>query len=75
MLAVCCGKYDKDRLTSAVNSFLDNFNRSSGKPYRVSVSIGINYADSSMELSFEELVRKSDKLMYDEKKKRKRSSE
>lgn len=75
MLAVCCGKYDKGEITAAVNSFLDNFNRGSDKPYKVSMSIGIDYADSSMELSFEELVRKSDKLMYDEKKKRKRLSE
>ena len=75
MLAVCFGKYDKDKLTAAVNSFLDNFNRGSGKPYKVSVSIGVNYADSGMELSFEELVRKSDMLMYDEKKKRKNTSQ
>lgn len=75
MLAVCCGKYDKDKLTEAVNCFLDNFNRGSGKPYKVSVSIGIDYSDSSMDHSFEGLVRKADNLMYVEKKKRKHSSE
>lgn len=75
MLAVCCGKYDKEAITAAVNSFLDNFNRGSGKPYKVSVSVGITYADSNTELCFEEMIRKSDKLMYAEKNKRKLSSE
>lgn len=38
--------------------------------YKAGFNIGINYADSSVDLRFEEPVRKSDKLMYDKKRKR-----
>lgn len=72
MFAVCIGINDKEIIKSNLKKYLDNYNQSSGKAYTVSLSIGITYADSSMELCFEEMLRKSDKLMYDEKKKQKR---
>lgn len=51
--------------------YLDRYNDSSGKPYKVAASMGIYVTEKGERLSFEELVKKSDGLMYEEKKRRK----
>lgn len=66
MLAV----YDadgSDDVYSKVAKYLDEFNKNSGKPYKVSSSIGIFRTTAEAKLSFEELVKKSDELMYEDK--------
>lgn len=51
--------------------YLDRYNNRSGKPYKVAVSMGIYVTGNGERPSFEELVKKSDGLMYEEKKRRK----
>ena len=51
--------------------YLDKYNAVSGKPYTVAASMGIYIASEGEKPGFEELVKKSDSLMYDEKKRRK----
>lgn len=51
--------------------YLDRYNDGSGKPYKVAASMGIYVTGKGERLSFEELVKKSDGLMYEEKKRRK----
>lgn len=50
--------------------YLDKYNSGSGKPYAVAASMGIYIAPEGDKPDFEELVKKSDKLMYSEKKRR-----
>ena len=51
--------------------YLDGYNSKSGKPYSVAASIGIYITANGEKPDFEELVKKSDGLMYEEKKRRK----
>ena len=51
--------------------YLDKYNAVSGKPYTVAASMGIYIASEGEKPDFEELVKKSDRLMYGEKKRRK----
>lgn len=51
--------------------YLDDYNAKSGKPYNVAASIGIYITANNEKPDFEELVKKSDVLMYEEKKRRK----
>lgn len=51
--------------------YLDKYNADSGKPYAVAASMGIYIAPKGEFPGFEELVKKSDALMYAEKKRRK----
>lgn len=51
--------------------YLDNYNARSGKPYTIAASVGIYVTDDGEKPDFEELVKKSDGLMYEEKKRRK----
>ncbi len=65
MFAVVKGRVD-DEIRTKINNWLAEFNRKSGKPYKVSASVGI-YTTDSDDADFEMLVRKSDQLMYNEK--------
>ncbi|MGN0599475.1 MAG: diguanylate cyclase [Oscillospiraceae bacterium] len=65
MFAVVKGKADNG-IRDKINQWLLEFNENSGKPYTVSASVGI-FTTSSDDATFEELVRKSDQLMYNEK--------
>lgn len=51
--------------------YLDRYNARSGKPYKVAASMGIYITGKGQRPDFEELVKKSDGLMYEEKKRRK----
>ncbi|MBQ8614720.1 MAG: GGDEF domain-containing protein [Ruminiclostridium sp.] len=68
MVAVIGGMYPRDDIRNSINACLEEYNRNSGKPYRVSASIGVHTAPVSASSDFEALVKKSDKLMYEEKK-------
>ena len=62
ILTVAC---DEKQIHEEIRQYLNEYNRNSGKPYRVSASIGIyTSADESLETMFE----KADALMYEEKK-------
>lgn len=73
MMAVYEGKIDEEALRSAMSSQLDGYNSSSGKPYRVSASVGVYICDNLDSIEFDDLVKESDKLMYFEKRNKKTS--
>lgn len=56
-----------------INARLDEYNASSGKPYKVACSVGIAPVDMESGRTFEEIIAEADEAMYDEKKKRKAS--
>lgn len=70
MIAVIKGRYTDD-IRSEINSYLDSFNSTSGKPYRVSASVGIYHAKQEEISDFKEILKRSDKLMYMDKAKKK----
>lgn len=55
----------------SVTEYLQHYNESSGKPYRVEASIGVYLHPLSPDLNLEKLVDTADKLMYEEKMARK----
>ncbi len=64
MLAVLKGVYDTDALQKQMEEFLNHYNRTEGKPYEVSASLGIYIADGSMKVNFEDLLKRTDEQMY-----------
>lgn len=70
MMAVYHGRISEATLRSDINACLNSYNASSGKPYRVSVSVGVYICDDP-DMDFDELVKESDKLMYFEKRSKK----
>lgn len=54
-----------------LNSRLDDINSTSGKPYKVLGSMGILELPSGDHPNMEDLIRRTDKLMYEEKRRRK----
>lgn len=73
MLGVICGEYDCGKLRADINAYLDKYNASSGKPYNVSTSLGIYITGDAASLDFEDLIKKSDKLMYIDKSAKKKA--
>lgn len=72
MLAVYVYTKGSDaKFRSEFNDYLDKFNRTSNKNYTVAASVGIYHTRPDEHLSFEELIKSSDALMYSEKKRRK----
>ena len=49
---------------------IDDFNRASGKPYRLSMSYGLEELPASSETSLEELLSRADSAMYERKRER-----
>lgn len=64
MLAVVFGECDSKSITSKIDSYLDDFNRLSGNAYKVSASVGVYQTDTSADINFETLVKKTDAIMY-----------
>jgi len=67
MLAVCNGKYEPKAIKTALTEYFREFNAHSEKEYDVEASIGIYITEDGAVLSFDELIEKSDCLMYEEK--------
>ena len=68
IIAVFSHKEDTSDLEQRFFRVIENINSAAAKPYRISASIGI-YTDTSLAFSrFEELLKRADKLMYDQKK-------
>lgn len=65
------------RLIGEIQTEIDKFNRSAGKPYDVSISVGGSYGTVSSVEDVNELMRSTDHLMYEQKrlKKAERTSE
>ncbi len=67
MLAVCPCRIEPEEVRAAFAKYFKEFNEKSKKPYEVSASIGVYITEENALLSFEELIEKSDRLMYEEK--------
>ena len=72
MLAVCIGKQDVKQIKEAFAEYFVNLNATSGKDYIIEASTGIYITGENEILGFEELVEKSDSLMYEEKEERRK---
>ena len=75
MLGVYNGVLDEAALREEFNKKLDGYNASSGKPYKISASLGMYVLTSSDAEDLDELIKKSDKLMYFNKKSKQSSQE
>ena len=75
MLAVYNGFLNEANLRKDITTFLDEYNLKSGKPYTVSASVGVYMLDSYNDVDLDELIKKSDKLMYFDKERKKLESE
>lgn len=71
MIAVfpCC--MTENEIKTAFENCISDKNSKSEKPYSISASIGIYFTESGARLTFEELIKCSDTLMYNEKKRKK----
>lgn len=68
MMAVYPRREKVGDIRAIFSGYLDRYNKGSGKPYEVAASMGVYVTAKGERLSFEELVRNSDVLMYEEKK-------
>lgn len=56
-----------ETLSKGIKKYLDDFNLTSGKPYTVHASLGINHELIDGDFSVDSLIKKADDLMYREK--------
>lgn len=73
MLAVIRGVADEATIRQAITAYLDDYNNHSGKPYKVSTSLGIYITENNKCLDIEYLIKKADILMYTDKNGKKKS--
>lgn len=67
MLAVCQEKIEPENVRTMFHDYFRSFNQTSEKPYEVNASIGVYITEKNAVLNFDELIEKSDRLMYEEK--------
>ena len=60
-------KRELPKIIGEIQTYIDKFNRSSGKPYEVSISVGGSYGTVSSTEDINELIRSTDHLMYEQK--------
>lgn len=63
---------EENRVRQQIVSDLETLNAESGKPYIVSISVGIAYAKIKKEMEIRDLLERADALLYKEKKNRKK---
>lgn len=71
MVAVIPGGIPEEKLHGDFNDFISSLNDTAGKEYRISASVGVKTFTISESSNFEEMVRATDELMYNEKKRKK----
>jgi diguanylate cyclase (GGDEF)-like protein len=71
VLAIDTCKLNPEILTTRLHSELEAFNNKENQKFRISVSVGCAYYDPEKPSSIEELMAHADKLMYEQKKKKK----
>ncbi len=74
MLAVIKDGADEGVIRNNMDSYLDEYNSRSGKPYLIKASLGVYHTKSDDSLDFEVLIKKSDVLMYADKQRKKNSA-
>lgn len=75
MAAVTKLPLNPELIKKEFDDFFGNYNQKSGKLYNVSASIGIYRAEPGDRPDFEQLLRKTDKLMYEHKQSRRMTRE
>lgn len=73
LIAVCSGIVDPGEIDRRMEDFLKSYNESAGKPYTVAASLGVYVAEPTEDMKFEELLKKTDTLMYMNKAMRKQA--
>ncbi len=68
-------KHDQSIVIGDIQTHLDNYNRKSGADYEVSISIGVTTEIIKDNFDISELILKTDKLMYEQKRIKKASYE
>lgn len=58
---------DIDEFKSSIDKFLEKYNSTSGKPYKVYIPIGVKVCDAKEPRNADALLSDADKLMYNEK--------
>ncbi len=64
LFAVCRGELSEEEVKEALDAYLEAYNEKSGKPYRVSASVGVYVEDLTKIDDFEALLKKADIRMY-----------
>lgn len=72
MVAVIPGGISDDEIHASIKGYLDKINSVSGKGYNISASIGVKTFNITEYSDFEEMVRATDQLMYNEKNRKKK---
>ncbi len=75
MLGVCRGRMEPEKIKAAFSRYFSEFNKNLNKPYEVGASIGVYVTEENEFLSFEDLIERSDRLMYEEKERHRRKLE
>lgn len=71
MVAVIPGEVSDSVIHGNIARYLADVNQSSGKPYSISASVGVKTFNVTPDAAFEDMVRATDQLMYDEKNRKK----
>ncbi len=71
VLAIDSSKLDPEILTNRLHNQLEVLNSKENRKFRISVSVGCAYYDPEKPSSIDELMAHADKLMYEQKKKKK----
>lgn len=71
VLAIDTGKVDSRILTARLQQLIDIRNNQKNRKYRLSISMGCSYYDLESPCSIDELIARADKLMYEQKQKKK----
>jgi diguanylate cyclase (GGDEF)-like protein/PAS domain S-box-containing protein len=70
IVAVETPETNREMLTRRLSENLNQYNARSGRPFELSFSIGLTHYRSDRPCSVDELITTADKMMYEEKKKR-----
>ena len=71
LFAVIFGVVDPKEIIKRINSFLDMYNATSGKPYKVSTSCGFISTTLTDDFDISQALKQADEIMYAEKKRKK----
>lgn len=70
MIAFFTGKrdgYSPEQVKGKIKKYLENYNKNSNKPYKVGSSVGVYTVQSEDITEFEDMIKKADNLMYEDK--------
>lgn len=75
IFSACTNEEKAKQITSVIESYLDNINNTSGKPYQIHVSTGYYIAPADSSVNIDKLISLADQIMYNNKKKKKNSGD